>query len=102
MKNIAYTVSTDNDAKNLVYEFNLAGKAREDVRVSLKNKQIHLFVNNANYVVDPQHDNWYIYEQFVQNDNPLNFGQIKASMKNGLLTVKIPLAVEEEKPISID
>lgn len=102
MKKITYTVVQDSDAKNLVYEFNLAGKGREDVRVSLKSKQIHLSVNGCNYTVNPEDNNWCAYEIVRGRTNPLDLTNIKASMKNGLLTVKVPFAVQEEKQITID
>jgi len=83
-----------NTDHELLFNFELAGKAKEDVKVYNQNNRINIKVNDKDtYAVD--------FDDYLYDDNDYNFEEISATMKNGLLIVKLPKKKERHRQIEI-
>ncbi len=92
-KTLKYTYG-DNE-NELVFKFELAGKSKEDVKLTCSNKVINIKVHDKQtYAID--------FDDHVYDINDYDFENIKADMSNGLLTVKLPKKKERLRQIQIE
>lgn len=84
-KNLRYSYQVkDNE---LVFKFELAGKSKEDVKVYNDKGSLSIKVDNKDYYV--------VDSKFYDLDD-FDFSASTATMKNGLLTVKVPVKEESK------
>jgi HSP20 family molecular chaperone IbpA len=80
--------------KELVLKFELAGKTKDNIKLSRKQDSLNLTVDSKNtYHIDLTSD-YYDLDEY-------SFENIEASMKHGLLTVTIPRMNEQLYEIPI-
>lgn len=91
---VRYTYQTKEN--ELVFKFELAGKTKDDVKVYNKNGTLAVKVNDKHYYTADVSD-----ELYYQQDE-YNFGAAKASMLNGLLTVRVPKTQDDSCEIKIE
>lgn len=93
-KTIRYTYEPSD--KEIVFNFELPGKAKEDIKVFCKNNALNIKVKNKdNFNIDlDEYSDYY-------NDEEYDFNNTKAKMLNGMLTVSIPKKQEEQKLIEV-
>ena len=93
-KTIRYTYEPSD--KEIVFNFELPGKAKEDVKVFCKNNALNIKVKNKDtFNIDlDEYSHYY-------NDEEYDFNNTKAKMLNGMLTVNIPKKQEEQRLIEI-
>lgn len=90
-KKLTYKYQSTNDG--LVFNIELAGKSKEDIKVHKEDQAI---------VVSVEDDKYYIgYQDFVYSSK-YDFDSPKAKMKNGLLTITVPKTKKQEKQIEIE
>lgn len=90
--NVTYTVKeTEN---GLVFEVPLAGKRKEDVKLSTAKGYLTLAVKDKKYYID--------VEKWSDGVDEYDLSGVKASMKDGLLVVTVPKHKEQENSIQID
>lgn len=90
--NVTYTVKESKDG--LVFEVPLAGKRKEDVKLSTKQGYLSLSVKDKSYYID--------VERWVYDANDYDLNASKASMRDGLLTITVPKQKVPENSIQID
>ena len=93
-KTIRYTYEPSD--KEIVFNFELPGKAKEDVKVFCKNNALNIKVKDKDtFNIDlDEYSHYY-------NDEEYDFNNTKAKMLNGMLTVNIPKKQEEQRLIEI-
>lgn len=92
-KTLRYSKESTND--QLILKFELAGKTKENVKLSYKDGLLTLKVDEKNiYPVDLY--DIYNWDQEYDSDN------LKANMKEGLLSITIPKKKEIENQIKIE
>lgn len=84
-----YQVTED----GLVFNMELAGRSKEDVKVFKEDSCITIKVLEKKYKIT--------YEDFISK-NEYDFDNPKAKMKNGLLTMTIPKIKKIERQIEIE
>lgn len=95
--------TTDNE---VVVKAELAGMKPEDVEVEITEDSVHLHGENKREE-EIQEDNYYHserqfgrFDRVVSLPNRIKDDQAKASFKNGLLTIRAPLAEQVKRPQS--
>ena len=84
-----YQVTED----SLTFNVELAGKSKEDVKIFKEDYSIAINVNNNKYRIS--------YEDYLLKSK-YDFDNIRAKMKNGLLTITVPQIKKVEKQIEIE
>ena len=93
-KTIRYTYEPSD--KEIVFKFELPGKAKEDVKVYCKNKTINVKVKDKDSFNIDLEEHSYDYD-----DDGYDINNTSANMLNGLLTVKVPKKQENQKLIEV-
>lgn len=88
---LTYRYQSTNDG--LIFNVELAGKSKEDVKIFKEDHSIIINVNENKYSIS--------YEDFVFA-HKYDFDTPKAKMKNGLLTIIVPFIKKEQKRIEIE
>jgi HSP20 family molecular chaperone IbpA len=88
---LTYKYQSTNDG--LVFNIELAGKAKEDVKIFKEDDALAVHVNDNKYHIN--------YEDFI-SIHKYDFNSVKAKMKNGLLTITVPSIKKEQKRIDIE
>jgi len=93
-KTIRYTYEPSD--QEIIFNLELPGKAKEDVKVFCKNNTLNVKVKDKEtfYIDLDEYSHFY-------NDEEYDFSQTKAKMLNGMLTVNIPKKQEEQKLIEV-
>jgi HSP20 family molecular chaperone IbpA len=84
-----YQVAED----SLIFNVELAGKSKEDVKIFKEDYSIAVNVNNNKYRIS--------YEDYLSRSK-YDFDNVRAKMKNGLLTITVPQIKKIEKQIEIE
>ena len=82
--------STEN---GLAFNIELAGKSKEDVKIFKEDSSIVIKVENNRYEIS--------YEDYIFRAK-YDFDNVKAKMKNGLLTITVPQIKKIQKNIEIE
>lgn len=90
-KTLTYKYEVNNDG--LTFNIELAGKSKEDIKLFREDGAIVIKVNDNKYVIN--------YENYVYSLK-YDFDNLKAKMKNGLLTIKVPTIKKIETQIEIE
>ncbi len=90
-KKLHYRYQSTNDG--LTFNIELAGKSKDDVKVHKEDYAIIVTVDDNKYSIT--------YDDFVYSPK-YDFDNPKAKMKNGLLTITVPLIKKEQKQIAIE
>lgn len=90
-KTLTYKYQSSNDG--LIFNVELAGKSKEDVKIFKEDSDIVIVVDENKYIIN--YDN-FIYSSKYDFDSP------KAKMKNGLLTITVPFIKREQKRVEIE
>jgi HSP20 family molecular chaperone IbpA len=88
---LTYKYQSTNDG--LIFNVELAGKSKEDVKIFKEENSIIINVNESKYHIS--------YEDFLYAGK-YDFDTPKAKMKNGLLTISVPFIKKEQKRIEIE
>ena len=83
-----YQVNED----GLTFNVELAGKSKEDVKIFKEDYSIAINVNDNKYRIS--------YEDYLLKSK-YDFDNVRAKMKNGLLTITVPQIKKIEKQIEI-
>lgn len=109
MKNINYKLNYSTNSDSLILKFELPGKAKEDVKVSVTENGVRLTVNDLIYVAHFKDHTSYmenfrspLQQTSFWEEKPLDIRSAKATMKNGLLTLEIPFEKEKENHLTIE
>lgn len=86
-----YRYQATNDG--LIFNIELAGKSKEDVKVFKEDSAIIVNVDNNKYSIG--------YDDFIYI-HKYDFDAPKAKMKNGLLTITVPYIKKEQKQVEIE
>jgi len=78
---------------SLVFNVELPGKSKEDVKIYNEDYYININVEENKYIIN--------YEDYILR-NKYDFDNVKAKMKNGLLTITVPQIKKTEKQIQIE
>jgi HSP20 family molecular chaperone IbpA len=78
---------------HLVFNVELPGKSKEDVKIYNEDYYIGINVEENRYRIS--------YEDYILR-NKYDFDNVKAKMKNGLLTITVPQIKKTEKQIQIE
>lgn len=84
-----YQVTED----GLAFNIELAGKSKEDVKIFKEDYSIAIKVDENKYRIS--------YEDYLLRSN-YDFDNVRAKMKNGLLTIIVPPIKKIEKQIEIE
>ena len=84
-----YQVNED----GLTFNIELAGKSKEDIKIFKEDYSIAINVNDNKYRIS--------YEDYLLKSK-YDFDNVKAKMKNGLLTITVPQIKKIEKQIEIE
>ena len=79
--------------EGLTFNVELAGKSKEDVKIFREDYSIAINVNDNKYRIS--------YEDYLLKSK-YDFDNIRAKMKNGLLTITVPQIKKVEKQIEIE
>jgi HSP20 family molecular chaperone IbpA len=79
--------------EGLTFNVELAGKSKEDVKIFKEDYSIAINVNNNKYRIS--------YEDYILRSK-YDFDNVRAKMKNGLLTITVPQIKKIEKQIEIE
>ena len=79
--------------EGLTFNVELAGKSKEDVKIFKENYSIAINVNDNKYRIS--------YEDYLLKSK-YDFDNVRAKMKNGLLTITVPQIKKIEKQIEIE
>lgn len=90
-KTLTYRYEVNNDG--LTFNIELAGKSKEDVKLFREDSSVVVKVNDNKYIIN--------YEDYIYGSR-YDFDNLKAKMKNGLLTIKVPLFKKTETQIEIE
>jgi len=77
----------------LVFNIELAGKSKEDVKIFKEDSSIVIKVEDNRYEIS--------YEDYIFRAK-YDFDNVKAKMKNGLLTITVPQIKKIQKNIEIE
>ena len=77
----------------LVFNIELAGKSKEDVKIFKEDSSIVIKVEDNRYEIS--------YEDYIFRSK-YDFDNVKAKMKNGLLTITVPQIKKIQKNIEIE
>ena len=77
----------------LAFNIELAGKSKEDVKIFKEDSSIVIKVENNRYEIS--------YEDYIFRAK-YDFDNVKAKMKNGLLTITVPQIKKIQKNIEIE
>jgi HSP20 family molecular chaperone IbpA len=77
----------------LVFNVELPGKSKEDVKIYNEDYYIGINVEENRYRIS--------YEDYILR-NKYDFDNVKAKMKNGLLTITVPQIKKAERKIEIE
>ena len=77
----------------LAFSIELAGKSKEDVKIFKEDSSIVIKVENNRYEIS--------YEDYIFRAK-YDFDNVKAKMKNGLLTITVPQIKKIQKNIEIE
>ena len=93
-KTIRYTYEPSD--KGIIFNFELPGKAKQDVKVFHKNNSLNIKVKNKDtFNIDlDEYSHYYSEEKY-------DFNKTKAKMLNGMLTVNIPKKQAQQQLIEI-
>ena len=78
--------------EGLTFNVELAGKSKEDVKIFKEDYSIAINVNDNKYRIS--------YEDYLLKSK-YDFDNVRAKMKNGLLTITVPQIKKIEKQIEI-
>jgi HSP20 family molecular chaperone IbpA len=78
---------------SLVFNVELPGKSKEDVKIYNEDYYIGINVEENRYRIS--------YEDYILR-NKYDFDNVKAKMKNGLLTITVPQIKKVERKIEIE
>jgi HSP20 family molecular chaperone IbpA len=92
MYNRLYYKYTVND-QGLNFNIELAGKSKEDVKVFREPDSIIVKVDEKKYIIG--------YDDFIHKSK-YDYDSVKAKMKNGLLTITVPVNKKLEQQIEIE
>ncbi len=84
-----YQVTED----GLTFNVELAGKSKEDVKIFKEDYSIAINVNDNKYIIS--------YEDYLLRSK-YDFDNVRAKMKNGLLTITVPQIKKVEKQKEIE
>ena len=84
-----YQVNED----GLTFNVELAGKSKEDIKIFKEDYSIAINVNDNKYRIS--------YEDYLLKSK-YDFDNVRAKMKNGLLTITVPQIKKIEKQIEIE
>ena len=84
-----YQVNED----GLTFNIELAGKSKEDIKIFKEDYSIAINVNDNKYRIS--------YEDYLLKSK-YDFDNVRAKMKNGLLTITVPQIKKIEKQIEIE
>ena len=84
-----YQVNED----GLTFNIELAGKSKEDIKIFKEDYSIAINVNDNKYRIS--------YEDYLLKSK-YDFDNVRAKMKNGLLTITVPQIKKVEKQIEIE
>lgn len=90
-KTLTYRYQVTNDGLN--FNIELAGKSKEDVKLLKEDSAIVVKVEDDKYHIS--------YEDFLYTSK-YDFDNLKAKMKNGLLTITVPHLKKVERKIEIE
>lgn len=90
-KKLTYRYQVTNEG--LIFNIELAGKAKEDIKVFKEEQAIIVKVDEDKYHIN--------YDDFIYNTK-YDFENVKAKMKNGLLTITVPSIKKIERQIEIE
>jgi len=90
-KKLHYRYQQNNDG--LIFNIELAGKSKEDVKVHKEDYAIVIDIEDSKYYIGYGD---FIYAAKYDFDTP------KAKMKNGLLTITVPFIKKPQKQIEIE
>ena len=79
--------------EGLTFNVELAGKSKEDVKIFREDYSIAINVNDNKYRIS--------YEDYLLKSK-YDFDDVRAKMKNGLLTITVPQIKKIEKQIEIE
>ena len=79
--------------EGLTFNVELAGKSKEDVKIFKEDYSIAINVNDNKYRIS--------YEDYLLKSK-YDFDNVRAKMKNGLLTITVPQIKKIEKQIEIE
>ena len=79
--------------EGLTFNIELAGKSKEDVKIFKEDYSIAINVNDNKYRIS--------YEDYLLKSK-YDFDNVRAKMKNGLLTITVPQIKKIEKQIEIE
>ena len=79
--------------EGLTFNVELAGKSKEDVKIFREDYSIAINVNDNKYRIS--------YEDYLLKSK-YDFDNVRAKMKNGLLTITVPQIKKIEKQIEIE
>lgn len=89
---IRYTYKNENN--QYIFNIELPGKSKEDINLSvIEDFTLKLAVKKEVY---------HIATDLLFDPSKLDFSSVKASMKNGLLTIKVPSKKGLEKTVEIE
>ena len=77
----------------LVFNIELAGKSKEDVKIFKEDSSIVIKVEDNRYEIS--------YEDYIFRSK-YDFDNVRAKMKNGLLTITVPQIKKIQKSIEIE
>ena len=77
----------------LVFNIELAGKSKEDVKIFKEDSSIVIKVEDNRYEIS--------YEDYIFRSK-YDFDNVRAKMKNGLLTITVPQIKKIQKNIEIE
>ena len=79
--------------EGLTFNIELAGKSKEDVKIFKDDSAIVIKVDDNKYSIN--------YEDYISRSK-YDFDNVRAKMKNGLLTITVPQIKKIEKQIEIE
>jgi len=86
--------SHDISDKELVFKFELAGKTKENIKIFNENKTLIIKIEEK--------DSYKVDLDFFESVDDYDLERIKATMKNGLLTIKVPKLEHLKQEIEIE
>lgn len=88
---LTYKYQSSNDG--LIFNVELAGKSKEDIKIFKEDSAIVIVVDENKYTIN--------YDKFIYSSK-YDFDSPKAKMKNGLLTITVPFIKREQKRVEIE
>lgn len=91
-RTIRYSYETTDKA--LIISFELAGKSKENIKIK--------YINNGLNIKIDDKDSYVVYFDKYADVQNYNINEIKAIMKNGLLSITLPKKKEPEYDIQVE